>query len=123
MVVITMADAAIFVGWGQVVRGREAKALAVFNEALGYYGRLQQAGTIESFEPVILTAHGGDLAGFVLIRGDQAKLNELKTTEEFQRTTFRANLIVENLGVVDAAIGTSMQTGLALFAAQIAELS
>ncbi len=28
-----MADAAIFVGWGQVVRGREAKALAVFNEA------------------------------------------------------------------------------------------
>jgi hypothetical protein len=42
-----VADAAIFVGWGQVVRGREAKALAVFNEALAYT-RLQQEGTIEA---------------------------------------------------------------------------
>ena len=118
-----MADAAIFVGWGPVVRGREMKALGVFNEALGYYGRLQQEGTIESFEPVLLSAHGGDLAGFVLIRGDRAKLDALKTTDEFARTTLRANLIVENLGVVDAAIGANLATGLATYAAQIADLA
>lgn len=95
----------------------------VFNESLEYYGRLQQNGTIESFEPVLLSAHGGDLAGFVLIRGDRAKLDALRATEEFQRTTFRANLIVENLGVIDAAIGPSLATGMATYAAQIAELS
>jgi len=118
-----MADAAIFIGWGQVVRGREAKALAVFNESLTYYGRLQQEGTIESSEAVLLTAHGGDLAGFVLLRGERGKLNALRATEEFQRITFRANLIVDNLGVVDAAIGTSLASGMATFAAQIAELA
>ena len=118
-----MADAAIFVGWGAVVRGREAKALAVFNESLAYYTRLQQAGTIESFEPVILLPHGGDLAGFVLIRGDQAKLNVLKTTDEFQRITVRAQMIVDSLGVIDAAIGASLTTGLTNFASVIGELS
>jgi hypothetical protein len=118
-----MADAAIFVGWGQIVRGREAKALAVFNESVAYYGRLQQAGTIESFEPVILGVHGGDLAGFVLIRGAQDKLNTLKGTDEWQRITVRASMIVDNLGVIDAAIGASLATGLANFAGAIGEFS
>lgn len=118
-----MADAAIFVGWGQVVRGREAKALGVFNESLTYYARLQQEGTIESFEPVILRPHGGDLAGFVLIRGEQSKLDALKTTDEFTRTATRAGLIVDNLGIIDAAIGATLASGMANLAAQIAELS
>jgi hypothetical protein len=55
----------------------------------------------------------------VLLRGDRAKLDGVKQTEEFQRVTFRANLIVDNLGVVDAAIGASLTSGLATFAAQI----
>lgn len=118
-----MADSAIFVGWGQVVRGREAKALAVFNETVAYYGGLQQAGTIESFEPVLLGPHGGDLGGFVLIRGDRTKLDALKATDEFQRNTARANLIVENLGVIDASIGGTLASGLATYAAQIGELA
>ena len=29
---------------------------------------------IESFEPVFLEPHGGDLTGFILIQGDAAKL-------------------------------------------------
>jgi len=119
----SVADAAIFVGWGPVVRGREAKALAVFNEAMGYYTRLQQESAIESFEPVVLSAHGGDLAGFVLLRGERTKLDALKATEEFGRITVRANLIVDNLGVVDAAIGEGLTTGLATFAGQIADLT
>jgi hypothetical protein len=118
-----MADSAIFVGWGQVVRGREAKALAVFNETLTYYGGLQQAGTIESFEPVLLNAHGGDLAGFVLIRGERSKLDALKSSDEFLRNTYRANLIVENLGIIDASIGATLTSGLATFAAQLADLT
>lgn len=57
----------------------------MFNEATSYYTRLQLEGTIESFEPVILSAHGGDLAGFVVLRGDRNKLDALKQTEEFAR--------------------------------------
>ena len=39
-----MADAGLFVGWGEVVRGREAEALEVFNETLAYFGGLQEEG-------------------------------------------------------------------------------
>jgi hypothetical protein len=49
-----MADAALFVGWGNAVRGRERQALKVFAEAAEFYTRLQQEGEIESFEPVFL---------------------------------------------------------------------
>jgi hypothetical protein len=52
------------------VRGRERQALKVFGEAFEYYSRLQQEGEIESFEPVILEPHGGELGGFFLLRGD-----------------------------------------------------
>ncbi len=45
-----MADAGLFIGWGAPVRGREAKGLEVFNEALSYYARLQQEGVIESLK-------------------------------------------------------------------------
>jgi hypothetical protein len=121
--VIDMADAAIFIGWGQTVRGREAKALQVFGEATAYYAKLQAAGTIESFEPVILTAHGGDLAGFVLVRGEAAKLEALKQTEDWRTIQIRAGLIVDNLGVIDAAIGESLTQGFASFSAQIAQLT
>ncbi len=72
---------------------------------------------------MILSPHGGDLAGFVLLRGERSKLDALRQTEEFGRINVRANLIVDNLGVVDAAIGASLATGLANFAAQIGELA
>jgi hypothetical protein len=69
-----MADSGLFIGFGASVRGRERQALKVFGEAFEYFSRLQQAGEIESFEPVALEPHGGDLSGFFLLRGDQDKL-------------------------------------------------
>ena len=50
----SMATGALVIGWGPPVRGREQKALQVFNESIQFYTRLQQQGTIESFEPVAL---------------------------------------------------------------------
>src|SRR5712692_4575162 len=104
-----MANAALFIGWGPAVRGREQKALQVFNEVLQYYTQLQQQGTIESFEPVALEPHGGDLNGFLLIRGDQEKLNRLRTSQDFIRLNNRGSLVVENLGVIGAFIGEGLQ--------------
>src|SRR6185312_8632833 len=36
-----MADEALFVGWGPVVRGREQVALEIFQETLEFWGRAQ----------------------------------------------------------------------------------
>ena len=118
-----MATGALVIGWGPPVRGREQKALQVFNESIQFYTRLQQQGTIESFEPVALEPHGGDLNGFLILRGDREKLNALRTSEEFLRLNNRAAQIVDNLGVITAFIGEELQRQFADFGTQASELS
>jgi hypothetical protein len=103
-----MADDALFIGWGEVVRGRESKAVEVFNESIEYYGRLQQDGKVEGFEAWFLGPHGGDLGGFVLLRGDREQLDEVKRSPEFERIQTRASMIVDRTGTVDAYTGEAL---------------
>jgi hypothetical protein len=117
-----MADAALFIGWGAVVRGREERALEVFNETIQFYGQLQADGRIESFEPCLLEPHGGDLDGFVLLRGSQEQIDAIRNDEEFERLLTRAGFIVDGLGVVNAALGEELGRQMGVYQEQIAEL-
>jgi hypothetical protein len=103
-----MADDALFIGWGEVVRGRERKAIEVFNESLQYYAQLQQDGKVESVEPWFLAPHGGDLAGFILLRGQREQLDEIQRSPEFERLQTRASLIVDRTGVINAYTGEAL---------------
>ena len=118
-----MADSGLFIGFGAPVRGRERQAIKVFNEAFEYYARLQQEGEIESFEPVLLEPHGGELDGFFLLRGDQDKLARIRSSEEFERLTVRGQLIIENLGFVGAALGGRLMSQMSVFGEQVEELT
>lgn len=104
-----MANAAIFIGWGPAIAGREQQALQVFQEGVQYWTRLQQEGEIESFEPVALEPHGGDLYGCCIIKGDREKLGRLRYTAEWQRLNARGGTVVQGLGIVDAHIGEGLQ--------------
>lgn len=118
-----MADAGLFIGWGEVVRGREQEAVALFNEVLEFYGRLQEEGTIESFEPVFLEPHGGDLNGFVLIRGDAEQLAALRVSDEFTQFSLRATLHVDGFGVVGADLAERLQRQMTFYTEQIAAIA
>ena len=115
-----MADAGLFIGWGEVVRGREVAAAELFRETLGYYAGLLEQGVIESFEPVFLEPHGGDLTGFILIRGDAEKLAALRVSEEFTQLSIRVGLIANNLGVVGADLGDRLQRQMEYYTEQVA---
>jgi hypothetical protein len=117
-----MADAALFIGWGQVVRGREKRAIQVFNESVEYWGGLQGDGKIEDFEVALLTPHGGDLQGFALLRGSEEQIGALRADEEFQRRVVRADQIIESQGVVDAAIGDGIARAMAQYQGEIDDL-
>ncbi len=117
-----MADAGLFIGWGEVVRGREERALEVFNETIQFYGQLQADGRIESFEPCLLEPHGGDLQGFVLLRGSQEQMDDVHNDDEFERLMTRANFIVDNLGVIQAAMGEELGRQMGIYQAQVAEI-
>jgi len=118
-----MADSGLFIGFGNAAHGRERQAMQGFNDVFEYYSRLQQEGQIESFEPVLLEPHGGDLAGFFLLRGDLDKLARIRASEEFERHTARALLCVENIGVVSAAFGERLMGQMSVFAEQIDDLT
>jgi hypothetical protein len=118
-----MADFGLFVGFGLPVRGRERQAADVFGEAFGYYQGLVESGDIESVEPFFLEPHGGDLGGFFLIRGDRDKIARVRASDEFERLSARAQLIVENFGVVGVETGERIQHQMGVFMENVAALT
>jgi hypothetical protein len=118
-----MATAGIFVGWSTPVRGREEAGLGVFEEALAFDSQLQEEEAIESFEVVLLSPHGGGLSGFILVRGSEEQMAAVRARDDFQRINARASLVVDDLGVVDAALGEGMGEQLALYREQIGDLA
>jgi hypothetical protein len=110
-----VADRALFIGWGEVVRNREHEALANFNETLGLYGQAQQDGRIESFDVCLLDPHGGDLAGFIMVHGTQEQLDTFRASEDFRLNMAKSSLIVDGIGVVEAAVGEGVAKEMGYF--------
>ena len=105
-----MANYGLFVGWNRPCSGRETVAVELFNSFISFLGKQQQAGVVESFEPVFLHAHGGDMNGFVLVRGDRAKLTQLTTTEEWYDILTRISINAEGVGAIPAFLGQEVTT-------------
>jgi hypothetical protein len=103
-----MADRVLFSGWNRAVAGREQQALELFNKSIELHAKWQNEGRIESFEPVLLGAHGGDLNGFVMIKGEANKLNELREDDEFVDMMIQAGYCLEGFGVVTGYIGEAL---------------
>jgi hypothetical protein len=118
-----MANGALFIGWGQVARGREVVSLKVFGELVQFCTGLQQRGEIESFEPVALEPHGGDLWGFALLRGDVDKLSRVRNSDELLRMVNRGAMVVDNVGVIGARIGENLQKFMATYESSVADLT
>ncbi|MGD0084257.1 MAG: hypothetical protein ABSD78_13810 [Acidimicrobiales bacterium] len=119
-----MSDYALFLGWNRPARGREAGALAVLGESVQFFGELQEAGGIESFEVFLLEPHGGDLNGFILIRGELADLNRLRhENERFATMLVKNQLYVDGLGVLGATTGAAISQTMGIFSAALGELS
>lgn len=110
-----MADDALFIGWGSVVRGREQQALEVFGETVSFWQAAQGNGRVERFEPCLLQPHGGGLAGFMLIHGERSQLDALTASDEFSRLMARAGAVVEELGVVNGYCGDALARQMGFF--------
>ncbi|WP_156028038.1 hypothetical protein [Candidatus Solirubrobacter pratensis] len=110
-----MADRALFIGFGAPVRGREERAVEVFNEVVDMFGRMRSDGRIEGMEVALLDPHGGDLGGFFMVHGSADQCAALQNDEEFRRATIDASLIVENFGVVPAVVGEGVGRQMAMY--------
>ena len=116
-----MAERMLFVGWGQVARGREERALEVFNETIGLYGRMQQDGRIESFDTVLLAPNGA-MDGHVQLKGSAKQIADVRESEDFQRLTVDAGLIVDDLRLVDGYCNEGVAKQMGLYQEAIAKV-
>ncbi|KKK84190.1 hypothetical protein LCGC14_2785840 [marine sediment metagenome] len=103
-----MADRVIFMGWNRPVIGREQQALQLFQRAMEFWGKLQAEGRIESFEPVLLSDHGGDLNGFVMVKGEAGKLSEIQEDDTYIDITIEAGYCLDGYGVLNGFIGDDL---------------
>jgi hypothetical protein len=112
----------LFVGFGEPVRGREERAVEVFNEFVGMLGRKQSAGQIEGMDVTLLDPHGGDLGGFFQVYGSAEQCAALQNDEEFRRAVTDATLIVDKFGVVPAVTGEGVGREMGMYAEAVAKV-
>jgi hypothetical protein len=115
-----MSDHVLLVGWDQAARGSEQEALAAFAEIVQYYTSLVDRGEIDSFEPVFLEPHGGDLNGFFLVRGEASKLRAIIDDEEFRRLLFKSQLVVDGIGLIMGVTGDTLGKQMGVYAEVLA---
>jgi hypothetical protein len=104
----TMAESVIFIGWDRIVVGREKQAMQLWQKVMQYYSNLQTDGRIEGFDAVILSAHGGDLNGFVILKGDAIKLEEIRREDTFVQYDMEAIYCLQGYGVVPGYTGAGV---------------
>ena len=117
-----MGDRVLFVGFGAPVRGREERAVQVFGEFVGMFGRMQSDGRIDGMDVTLLDPHGGDLGGFFMVHGSDAQCAALQDDEEFRRACIDATLIVENFGVVPGRTGEGVGREMAMYSEAVAKV-
>src|SRR5436190_22670956 len=114
-----MSSSVILFGWNRSIPGREKISAGHFEEFAKYLGGLQQKAAIEAFEVVFLDAHGGDLNGFFLIKGDSAKLDSLVSTTEWITHVTRASLHLEGSGAIRGITGDEIMKRMAIWTSAI----
>ena len=91
---------ALIIGWNKAVVGREAQAQELFQSSLAFWGKQAKQGNIESFEPVFFQSHGGDMNGFIFIKGDPQKLDAIQHTDDYINLVLQAGLCLEGSGFI-----------------------
>jgi hypothetical protein len=110
-----MSDRLLFIGWDEVVRGREERAVEVFSETVGLYGRLQQEGQIERFDVAFLPPNGSGLQGYFQLHGSADQLNAVRDMDEFNRSMADASMVVEDLRIIDGYTNEAIARQMAIF--------
>jgi hypothetical protein len=105
----------ILFGWNRSIPGREKISAAHFDDFVKYLGGLQQKSAIEAFDVVFLDAHGGDLNGFFLIRGESAKLDTVVSTTEWITHITRATMHLDGSGVIRGVTGDEIMKRMAVW--------
>ncbi len=105
-----MATACLFLGWNRPSQGQYKEAFSfLMGESLERLETWKKQGWYESRDIVGITPHSGTLNGCLILRGERAKLDELRRTDEFERFSMRMNMLFEGYGVMPGVTEEGMR--------------
>ena len=96
-----MATACLFLGFDAPRPGSEKEAFPhMMGPMLTELDSFKSEGWFESYEAFGLTPHCGNLNMGVLIKGERAKLDELRRTDRFERFSMQLGRLFTGYGVI-----------------------
>jgi hypothetical protein len=103
-----MSNTGLFVGWTRAFSGKEKVAVGKFGEFTQYVAKLHAEGHIDSFEPVLLRPHGGDLNGFFLLRADAGRIAALRATDQWKDWEVTGGMLLDGFGVIECSLAENV---------------
>jgi hypothetical protein len=88
-------NGALLITWGAVVRGREAKALEVFQGVQAYWDEQAKEGKIHDHRSYFNLV--GKSGGMTVVNGELDSLLALQGSTELRKHLFEAQLIIDDL--------------------------
>jgi hypothetical protein len=105
-----MATACLFIGWNRPYPEHHKEAYSYLTrEGRERLQTWKKEGWFETSEVFGLTAHGGDLNGCIIIKGERAKLDELRRTDDFERFSMTMSKNFDRYGVVPGVTEEGMK--------------
>ena len=80
-------------------------AVDVISSLVKFLEQAKQKGSIASYDTVSLSVHSGHLNGFILIRGNRSKLDELRASEMFDDLAIQAHMVMTGVGIHTGVYG------------------
>ena len=77
----------------------------LFGRCMQFYSKLQADGRIESFDTVVLDAHGGDLNGFIMLKGSSQQIAAVRQDSAWIELMVEAGYCIEGVGGISGYIG------------------
>lgn len=118
-----MADAGLFISWGDPYPGREAEGMRLWNDANAYYGSLLEAGRISRYERFVLGAHGGEVRGFTIIGGTPEQIGALQLDNAWVSNIMRLQFCCKDVCVTPLFFGESLAQIMELWEHQVSALA
>lgn len=104
------SESVLFISYSRPTVGREIAAMEVIASLNALLEKEQSGGGIHSFDAVHLTPSGGEVNGFIMIRGDEQSIEELRMSEELADLMLRGHLYMDHFSVVDGVTGERHRT-------------
>lgn len=107
---------ALILQWGLPFAGREGKAVGLYRATREWWQELREAGRVANVRVYgSLTGQLETRAGFMLVEGSRAQIDELRHSEDFRRTLSRFGAFLRQVSVELYETGDAMHDRIARY--------